>query len=100
MAPENPCEACPHHETVEWRLKTHTERLDAHGGKIDTLDTCVIKLSAIEEQNAKMLAEVRESVEEMRMRPAKTFGAAQNVALTVAVTAAVNAAMQSLHLFG
>lgn len=92
---ENPCDSCPHHENVEWRLTSHTGRLDAHGAKLDSLDTCVVKLTAIEEQNAKALAEMRDSVDEMRMRPAKQWGAAQNVALTVVVTALVNAAMQA-----
>lgn len=97
MPNENPCDSCPHHENVEFRLKTHTERLNAHSDKMDTLDTCVVKLAAIEEQNAKMLAEVRESVDELKGRPAKQWTTAQNVALTVVVTAAVNAALQGIQ---
>lgn len=97
MAP-NPCDECPHHENVEFRLSNHTNRLDAHAGKLDTLDSCLVRLTAIEEQNAKTLASMRDDVDEMKGRPAKQWTAAQNVALTVVVTALVNAALQGIQL--
>lgn len=97
MAP-NPCDECPHHENVEFRLSAHTNRLDAHGVKLDTLDNCLVRLTAIEEQNAKTLASMREDVDELRDKPAKQWTAAQNVALTVVVTALVNAALQAIQV--
>lgn len=93
MAP-NPCDECPHHENVEFRLSTHTNRLDAHGKKLDTLDSCLVRLTAIEEQNAKTLASMRDDVDEIKQKPAKQWSTAQNVALTVLVTAVINALLQ------
>lgn len=93
----DPCEGCPHHENVEFRLKSHTERLDAHGKRLDTLDTCLVRLTAIEEQNAKALASIREDVDEIKQKPARQWTTAQNVALTVLVTALVNALLQGWH---
>lgn len=93
MAP-NPCDDCPHHENVEFRLTNHTARLDAHAGKLDTLDNCLVRLTAIEEQNAKTLASMRDDVDEIKQKPAKQWTTAQNVALTVLVTAVVNAMLQ------
>ena len=94
MAP-NPCDECPHHENVEFRLTNHTSRLDAHAGKLDTLDSCLVRLTAIEEQNAKTLASMRADVDEIKQKPAKQWSTAQNVALTVLVTAVINALLQS-----
>lgn len=94
----NPCDECPHHENVEFRLSAHTQRLDAHGSRLDTLDNCLVRLTAIEEQNARTLASMREDVDEMKGRPAKQWTAAQNVALTVVVTALVNAALQAVKV--
>lgn len=93
MAP-NPCDECPHHENVEFRLSTHTSRLDAHGVKLDTLDNCLVRLTAIEEQNAKTLASMRDDVDEIKQKPAKQWSTAQNVALTVLVTTVINALLQ------
>ena len=93
MAP-NPCDDCHHHENVEFRLSNHTQRLDSHARKLDTLDNCLVRLTAIEEQNAKTLASMRDDVDEIKQKPAKQWTTAQNVALTVLVTAVVNAMLQ------
>ena len=49
MPTDNPCDGCPHHENVEWRLKSHTDRLDAHGDKLDKMDEVLVRLTALME---------------------------------------------------
>lgn len=97
--PDGTCGACKHHETVEWRLKSHTDRLDAHGDKLDRMDEVLVRLTALMERQEERMDEVEDDVGEMRDRPAKQWTAAQNAALTVFVTAAANALIAAVQSF-
>lgn len=99
MPTDNPCDGCPHHENVEWRLKSHTDRLDAHGDKLDKMDEVLVRLTALMERQEERMDDVEDDVDEIKMKPARQMTTAQNVALTVLVTAVINAMLQSWQYF-
>jgi hypothetical protein len=46
-------ENCSAHSAHQMAIAQHDKRLDAHGDEIDNLRECVVRLTAIQESNAK-----------------------------------------------
>lgn len=85
-------ESCLEHSAHERAIRTHDGRLDAHGGEIDELRECVVRLTALqeahtkwEEAHAAWQADADERIAALESAPAKRWETVSNYVLTAAV---------------
>lgn len=78
-------DACMEHSAHERAIRTHDERLEAHGGEIDELRECVVRLTALQEAHTAWQADADERIAALEAVPAKRWESVANYALTAAL---------------
>ena len=77
---------CLEHSAHERAIALHDKRLEAHGGEIDELRECVVRLTAIQEANTAWQTAAEERIAALEAAPAKRWDSVVNYALgTLAV---------------
>ena len=64
---------CLEHSAHERAIALHDKRLEAHGGEIDELRECVVRLTAIQEANTAWQTAAEERIAALEAAPAKRW---------------------------
>lgn len=78
-------ESCLEHSAHERAIRTHDGRLDAHGGEIDELRECVVRLTALQEAHTAWQADAEGRIAALEAAPGRRWEAVANHALTAAL---------------
>ena len=73
---------CLEHSAHERAIALHDKRLEAHGGEIDELRECVVRLTAIQEANTAWQTAAEERIAALEAAPAKRWDSVVNYAHT------------------
>lgn len=86
-------EYCQEHSAHQRAIRVHDERMEKHGRELDDLRECVVRLTALQESQAKEYAEWRHEAEArlsaIENAPAKRWETATTAMLTAIVGALV-----------
>ena len=86
-------EFCSEHSAHQRAIRVHDERMEKHGRELDDLRECVVRLTALQESQAKEYAEWRREAEArivaIESAPAKRWETITAAALTAMVGAVV-----------
>lgn len=86
-------EYCQEHSAHQRAIRVHDERMAAHGKELDDLRECVVRLTALQESQAKEYAEWRHEAEArlsaIESAPVKRWETITAAALTAMVGAVV-----------
>lgn len=78
-------DVCTEHSAHERAIGQHDRRLDAHGGEIDELRECVVRLTALQEAHSAWQADADDRIAALEAAPGKRWDAAINYALTAVI---------------
>lgn len=73
---------CDEHSAHRRAIATHDKRLDAHGGEIDELRECVVRLTALQEAHTAWQADADERISALEAAPGRRWDALANYMLT------------------
>lgn len=76
---------CAEHSAHERAIEQHDKRLDAHGGEIDELKECVVRLTALQEAHSKWQTIADERIAALESKPSKRWETVSNYALTAGI---------------
>lgn len=75
-------DSCAEHSVHERAIEQHDRRLDAHGGEIDELRECVVRLTALQEAHSAWQADADDRIAALEAAPGKRWESAINYVLT------------------
>lgn len=75
-------EFCADHSAHERAIGAHDKRLDAHGGDIDELRECVVRLTALQEAHTAWQSDAVERISALEAAPGRRWEAVANYAIT------------------
>lgn len=78
-------EGCTEHSAHQRAIGQHDKRLDAHGGEIDELRECVVRLTALQEAHSAWQADADERLSALESAPGRRWETATNYVLSAAV---------------
>lgn len=82
-------ENCSAHSAHQRAIAQHDKRLDAHGEEIDNLRECVVRLTSLQESNAKWQDVAEERIAALEAAPAKRWDNLVNYVVTAVVALVV-----------
>lgn len=95
-------EFCAEHSAHQRAIRVHDERMEKHGRELDDLRECVVRLTALQESQAKEYAEWRREAEArivaIEAAPAKRWETITAAALTAMVGAVVGFIVANIGL--
>jgi hypothetical protein len=78
-------ENCSTHSAHQRAIAQHDKRLDAHGDEIDNLRECVVRLTSLQESNAKWKDVAEERIAALEAAPSKRWDNLVNYVVTAIV---------------
>lgn len=78
-------DTCLDHSAHQRAIDSHDERLEAHGGEIDELRECVVRLTALQEAHTAWQEHADERISALEAAPAKRWESVTNYVLTAAL---------------
>lgn len=78
-------ENCSTHSAHQRAIAQHDKRLDAHGDEIENLRECVVRLTSLQESNAKWEDVAEERIAALESAPSKRWDNLVNYVVTAIV---------------
>lgn len=78
-------ENCSTHSAHQRAISQHDKRLDAHGDEIENLRECVVRLTSLQESNAKWKEAAEERIAALEAAPSKRWDNLVNYVVTAIV---------------
>lgn len=78
-------ENCSTHSAHQRAIAQHDKRLDAHGDEIENLRECVVRLTSLQESNAKWQEVAEERIAALEAAPSKRWDNLVNYVVTAIV---------------
>ncbi|MEG2061987.1 MAG: hypothetical protein RSB04_10785 [Gordonibacter sp.] len=78
-------EKCEEHAAHSRDIDRHDKRLDAHGGEIDDIRDCIVRLTALQEAHGAWQERADDRIAALEAKPAKRWETATNYLLTAVI---------------
>ena len=91
-------DTCLDHSAHQRAIDSHDERLEAHGGEIDELRECVVRLTALQEAHTAWQEHADERISALESAPAKRWEHVTDYVLTAVVGIAIGMVMTHMGI--
>lgn len=91
-------DTCLDHSAHQRAIDSHDERLEAHGGEIDELRECVVRLTALQEAHTAWQEHADERISALEAAPAKRWEHVTDYVLTAVVGIAIGMVMTHMGI--